>query len=315
MFFRCGSLQLVGEIISGPLAGFMMHTSEWLPILASLALTILTLILSFTFPETLGLNTHDKVKSAAADNDHSADTSNATSATDDTKLSTKVGVILGKAKGDLVEVQKFVLGNLRVTFLLLSIVFVILGKFVQILLLQYATGRYGWSWDEAAILLSIRSISNLVLLVAILPAISWVCLNTLQMPGVAKDLWIARVSGVIQIAGALMVACSVNGSMLMVSLVVFAAGGGMSFVIRSLANALVEEHHVGIVNSLIGFMEMLGMMIAGPVLSASLRKGFELGGPWQGLPFLAASVLFGIATAIVWAFRIPHRHLGTVTLA
>lgn len=305
VFFRCGAIQVVAEIVCGPLAGLLMRRSEWLPCMFTVALMVLTTMFSFVFPETLGLHGPDKTVS----------TDGLAVGEDDVKLSTRMKALVVKGKAELHAVYRFVLGNLRVTFLLLSIVFVVLGKFVQILLLQYATKRYGWSWDDAAILLSIRSICTLLLLVVILPGAGSICINTFKMPPVAKDLWIARVSGIIQILGTLLVACSVDGYMLMGSLVVFAAGGGLVYVIRSLANALVEEHHIGVLNSLIGFMEMAGMLVAGPLLSMSLQKGFELGGAWQGLPFFVATLLFVLATLILWTFRIPQRHLEPVTLA
>lgn len=72
-------------------------------------------------------------------------------------------------------------------------------------------------------------------------------------------------------------------------------------------NSLVEAHHVGTLNSLIGFMENVGLMIAGPTLSEALRIGIDLGGPWIGLPFLCAALLFSVSTAVVWAFRMPGR--------
>jgi hypothetical protein len=211
---------------------------------------------------------------------------------------------------DFQDMTTFVLGNLRVTVLLLSIVFAILGKFVEEMLLQYSSKRYGWSYDRASTLLAIRPASSMILLLLVLPGVSWLCVNKLKMVPVAKDLWIARVSSVFLTAGTLMVAAAVNGYFLMVSLVVMSMGSGLLSVVRSLANALVEEHHVGIVNSLIGFMEMVGLMIAGPVLSQSLRIGFELGGPWVGLPFLCGACLCAVSTAIVWSFRIPHRHMS-----
>jgi hypothetical protein len=77
--------------------------------------------------------------------------------------------------------------------------------------------------------------------------------------------------------------------------------------VRSLLNALVEEHHVGTVNSLIGFMEMIGVAAASPMIAESLKLGLKLGGPWVGLPFITAAVFFGVATVIVSMFRLPKR--------
>ncbi|OIW31379.1 MFS general substrate transporter [Coniochaeta ligniaria NRRL 30616] len=293
VFMQVNAWFLVAEMISGPLASVLMHRSPWLAVAVGFILLIVSNIVALVFPETLDIQRQKDKQDAAAHGDQ-----------------TKIQRLWAICKKDVLEVYDFVLTNQRTTFLLLSLVFVVLGKFVLELLLQYATARYHWSWDKAAILVTIRSASTLLLLAAVLPAISWVCVHTFQMSSMAKDLWLSRISGIVQTLGALLVAFSVNGSMLMVSLVVFAGGGGLSALVRSLANALVEEHHVGICNSLVGFLEMVGIMIAGPILAKALKVGFAWGGPWMGLPFMVSAFLFGISTAIVWTFRIPKRRLS-----
>lgn len=89
------------------------------------------------------------------------------------------------------------------------------------------------------------------------------------------------------------------------ALVVFAAGGGFPSLLRSLMNALVEEGHVGTLNTLVSFLETIGLMIAGPTLSEALGYGIERGGAWIGLPFLCAAGLIFLSTVIVLAFRLP----------
>ena len=67
---------------------------------------------------------------------------------------------------------------------------------------------------QAAILLTVSGAANLVVLVVILPAVSWACLNYLSMSALTKDLWLARVTGIIQAVGAVMVAFSFTPSLL-----------------------------------------------------------------------------------------------------
>lgn len=299
---------LVAEMISGPLASILMHRSPWLALAVSFILLAISTLIALVFPETLDIQRLKDRQEAAAHGD--VTTPNDTNADLEASKQTKFQHLWAICKKDVLEVYDFVLKNQRTTFLLLSLVFVVLGKFVLELLLQYATARYHWTWDKAAILITIRSASTLLLLAVVLPGISWVCVHRLKMSSMAKDLWLSRVSGMVQTLGALLVAFSVNGTMLMVSLVVFAGGGGLTSLVRSLANALVEEHHVGILNSLVGFLDMVGIMIAGPILAKALKVGFAWGGPWMGLPFMVSAFLFGISTAIVWTFRIPKRRLS-----
>jgi MFS family permease len=299
---------LVAEMIAGPLASILMHRSPWLAVGVAFILLAVSNLVALVFPETLDIQRLKDRQDAAAHADVGG--SEDTDVDMEASKQTKFQHLWAICKKDTLEVYDFVLKNQSTTFLLLSLVFVVLGKFVLELLLQYATARYHWTWDKAAILVTIRSASTLLLLAAILPAISWVCVHKFKMSSMAKDLWLSRISGIVQTLGALMVAFSVNGGMLMVSLVVFAAGGGLSALVRSLATALVEEHHVGTLNSLVGFLDMVGIMIAGPILAAALKVGFRWGGPWMGLPFMVSAFLFGISTAIVWTFRIPQRRLS-----
>jgi MFS family permease len=74
----------------------------------------------------------------------------------------------------------------------------------------------------------------------------------------------------------------------------------MPAVLRSLLSSMVEPRHMGTLNSLIGVLEMLGLMIAAPVLFGSLSLGFEWGGAWTGLPFICAAAIISVATAIIW---------------
>ena len=60
-------------------------------------------------------------------------------------------------------------------------------------------------------------------------------------------------------------------------------------------------------------MEMVGFMFAGPALSQALRIGMELGGAWIGLPFLCASLIFLVSTAIVFVFRVPRSRRGDIS--
>ena len=96
-------------------------------------------------------------------------------------------------------------------------------------------------------------------------------------------------------------------------LAIFATGGGFNAAIRSLLNALVEPQHIGMLNSILSFMEMVGFMFAGPALSQALRIGMELGGAWIGLPFLCASLIFLVSTAIVFVFRVPRSRRGDIS--
>ena len=295
IFFQLNAIFLGSQMIAGPLGGAMLVWGPWTPLLISLAVLVITNLGVFIFPETV--HVHDRKE---VDEELEMDGDGIPKATQLTQ----------KAYAGLAEVWNFVLGNKRLAFLMLSLVFVILGRFVGELLLQYATDRYSWSWSLASMVLSIRNAGSLITLLALLPAASWFCGQRLGIEGVEKDLLLARWSGVVQIVGSLIIAAAANGWLFSIGLVWFALGSGMTALIRSLLNTLVEEHHVGTLNSLAGFMEMVGMTMAGPLLAESLSIGLNLGGAWIGLPFVTAGVFFVISTTMLWVFRIPKLPSG-----
>ncbi len=59
---------------------------------------------------------------------------------------------------------------------------------------------------QAAFLLTIRSTSNLIVSIVLLPAISTFCLVKLKMDATFKDIMLARISGVILVIGSFLMA-------------------------------------------------------------------------------------------------------------
>ncbi|KAK0737387.1 major facilitator superfamily domain-containing protein [Apiosordaria backusii] len=293
VFLQLTAVFLGSQMVAGPLGGIMMVDDPWIPVWASLVIIGVANLLILVFPETLHL--HDKKDVATGSEDDSDDERSG------------VQQLLHKAKTGLEEVWEFILGNKSVGLLIISMTFVILGRFVGELLLQYATERYHWSWSRASIQLVIRNAFSMVTLLVLMPFASWFCLQHLGMSALEKDVWLGRWSGIITVAGCLIIAGATNGVLFSVGLIWFALGSGITSVIRSLLNGLVEEHHVGTVNTLVGFMENVGMMAAGPLLAKSLSLGLELGGIWAGLPFVTAGLFITTSTAILWIFRLPRR--------
>lgn len=303
VFLQLAAVFLAAQMVAGPLAGVMMVRDPWIPLFVALASLILANLAVLAVPETVHIRDRKRASSDQDGNDDGNGDGNSVLQRD--KLWRKV-------RDSLAEVWDFVLVNKNLAYLMLSLVFVILGRFVGELLLQYATDRYGWTWSRASMVLSIHSVGSLVTLLVVLPVASWLCLQRLGMPGVAKDLWLARWSGIVHIVGSLIIAAATNGLFFSFGLVWFALGSGISSLIRSILNTLVEEHHVGTANTLVGFMEMVGMTVASPLLAKSLSVGLNLGGPWIGLPFLTAGSFFIISTTILWTFRLPNGRRSAV---
>lgn len=143
------------------------------------------------------------------------------------------------------------------------------------------------------------------MLIFILPALSTLCLTRLHLSPLSKDLWLARHSGLALILADTVLTFSATPALYTAGLVLLAGGCGLGPLLRGLLNALVEPHHVGIMNTVVGILETAGIMVGSPVFSWSFRKGMEMGGGWIGLPFAAGTLITCGATAIVWVYRIP----------
>jgi len=309
VFFQFGAAFLTAQTISAPLSGFLMLYSIWLPLLVSWVLMTFTNLLAFMFPETVQLHSEARDTQRRSNGRMRGGNSDSSSEDDveaENATPSAFQEFKSKAHEGLMDAWEFVMGNMKIAGLMLSLVFVVLGKLAQELLLQYATKRYHWTWSEAAFLMTISGVTSMVTLIVLLPAASWYFAKYLGLSGVIKDLWLIRIVGSCLIFGCLVIAVAPTGLVLAFGLVPYALGSGLSPLIRSVLSALVEEHHIAILNTLIGITESLGVVVASPLLAMSLSLGLKLGGGWIGLPFLFAAIFATIVTVIAWTFRPPR---------
>ncbi|KAL8386886.1 hypothetical protein RB595_010314 [Gaeumannomyces hyphopodioides] len=326
VFFHTMVAFLVAEMVGSPLSAWLLSSSPWLAMLVGLAASFASVVAMCFVPETLGLRLDDgdddddgggsqegarRPESILDDDDDDGapllDPTGTTKPADPDATSSwpVLRRTLTLAAASFRELWVFVLGNGRLAVLMLPLALFLLGRLAQESLLQYSTKRYGLTWADATLLMTARSLANLVLFIAVFPALGRLCLGRLRMSPLRKDLSLARVAGAVGTLGALLVALSPTPGALMCSLVVFSFGYGFAPFIRSLLNALVEQRHLAMLNSCISFLEMCGTLVAAPGLSAALGLGVRLGGPWVGLPFMLAALGFALATATVCAFRLP----------
>lgn len=83
-----------------------------------------------------------------------------------------------------------------------------------------------------------------------------------------------------------------------------ALGWGFYSALRSVASALVDESQNGILNTTIGLVQGVGMVVAGPLLATAFRYGMVWDGGWFGLPYLLGTGLFVLAGLAVCTIRI-----------
>lgn len=314
-YFRLTAVFLVAELISNPMGGaLLLWGGHWTPLVFGFVGVVLSGLVLLLMPETLNFDTKAGV---VAERSPVVEDDNTTPETENTPKRTIASAwqqFLHLVRTDARATSLFILRNRPLMFLMIPFIFSVVGRFVQNLLLQYATKRYGWSWSQAAFLLTIRSTMNLCLCLVLLPLASAALLKSGPIFGIngsplRKDLWLARVSGILLVIGSLLIAFAVTPWLLSIALVVFSLGGGYSATMRSLLNAFVEPHHLAMLNTLLGLLEFSGLMVAAPVLFGALQKGVALGGALTGLPFIISAGMCLVSTVVVAVFRIPRTML------
>jgi hypothetical protein len=93
--------------------------------------------------------------------------------------------------------------------------------------------------------------------------------------------------------------------MLILGLIPYAASQALSPLLRSIMNDMLDNPGAAaLLNTTIAMVEQLALLIGAPLASWLLRVGFELGGVWIGLPYIANAGLGVILVFILLVFRL-----------
>lgn len=156
VFFQFGATFSIAELISGPLAGAVMLKSNWLCMLLGLGLWVLANLICCVVPETLEVRRLADQLNNADNDDGDAESDAINNAENETDNDRRAGgqSLISMAKLQLqsstVEVHDFAVANRGLFFLMLSLVFVVLSRVVQILLLQFTTKKFNWTWSQVS---------------------------------------------------------------------------------------------------------------------------------------------------------------------
>ncbi|KAF7592169.1 hypothetical protein BBP40_000656 [Aspergillus hancockii] len=156
-------------------------------------------------------------------------------------------------------------------------------------LAQYVSKRFDWPLAKTGYLIALRGSIHMGVLLVALPLLSKVLLRW-QRPAV-RDLTFARLSAAFAATGALGMAASQIG-LVVSGLVLLSLGAGLAPLSRSLATSYLSPQDTSKLNTLIGIVETVGMLFAGPGLAWLFKAGLKLHGPLIGLPYLGLAGLF-----------------------
>jgi len=140
-YFHLNAAFMLAELLSNPLGGLLLDVHVWVALLVGLGLITLVGVVLLPMPETL-----DLIKKADEQNGEvPGEAGDADEQPPKESLRQKVVRVV---RDNTVEMWTFILGNRTLVLLMIPTLFYIVGRFVQTLLLQYATKRYDMSWSK-----------------------------------------------------------------------------------------------------------------------------------------------------------------------
>lgn len=234
-----------------------------------------------------------------------------------TPSSTRNQTLTGRARHGLLKLKQasaFLLDDWRVPALILPFILQMLVGTIGQLLLQYLSKRYGLTFSNATLLMTIRSGVIVLLLFVILPYLSTLIMQKFQLSGPRKDLYLVRVSLGFIVVGWMLVGLSPNIPVVAISLAISALGQGFALLLRSFLTSLVPAHHIARVYSIVSIVDTAGMMVGSPLLAGLFKRGLALGGAWIGLPFYFTALVGSMFLLLLLVIRLRKCEEGHVSV-
>ncbi|KAF5130009.1 Efflux pump ustT [Metarhizium anisopliae] len=290
VFLYIAAAVLGSQLVASPLVYVLINVDTWLPVYCGLGCLWLATAVAFFIPRMMLASSPapEHVKTEEAQESRAQ------------AQTARHHRLMGVAKAAV----WFARGNILVVVLLLTFLVTSLGRLAQEIILQYITKRYGWSWSEAGLVLSLHAFFTLTLLTVILPVASQTLARKTTLATQSRTLWLARISVSMSTLGAFTMGLSETVGLMAVGLALFALGNGYPPLLRSLLASIVDKRHVNTMYTIMSVFESMGSIVAGPLLAASFRLGMDMDGAWIGLPFLMTGCLFGSAAVAVVAINV-----------
>ncbi|KAE9364733.1 MFS general substrate transporter [Stipitochalara longipes BDJ] len=171
---------------------------------------------------------------------------------------------------------------------------------------QYFSKRFDWELANTGYLLALRGGISIFMLLVALPGISKLLLSpSFGMTVPKKDLALAQFSLLAITIGSAFVGGN-NVPTVISGVIIATLGDGLSPLCRSLATSFVDSRHTSSLYVLIGVVETIGMIYAGPALAWLFTTGMKLKGLWLGLPYFWLATLSALSTLGLCFVRLPE---------
>ncbi|KAJ3487537.1 hypothetical protein NLG97_g6395 [Lecanicillium saksenae] len=287
------------SLVASPLTYLAIHLGgTWFAVYLGFTLVALSIPLSALLPETrcaAAVRRAQVYQAAERESTANKDSS-----------SWALRPILHSARQKLALIKHTVFAsNPTVGILILSTLFFTLGKSVFMMLLQYVTKRFGWTWAEAGLLISVKNAASMGLTAVVLPGLSQVLLK-IGMSPVIKDWWIVRMSAVINITGTLAMGLAPTIKLFIGAMIFNECGGGLQAALRSVVTELVDQANIALVMTVLSISLTVSEMVAGPLMAETFKLGIRLGGVWVGSCYIVSAAIMSVGTIILLTVRVGH---------
>ncbi|KAF4504262.1 hypothetical protein G6O67_008435 [Ophiocordyceps sinensis] len=148
IFFYLAAATIGGELIAGPVAYLAMTRGAWFSVFMGAGCLSAAILVALAFPETRNKAARDESTRDDGDGDQPENSPSL-------RLFRCAGLRACSKlalKQATTSVRSYFWDDKRLGLLLFSLVFTSLGKFISVILMQYTTKRFHWSWSEAALL-------------------------------------------------------------------------------------------------------------------------------------------------------------------
>lgn len=284
----------LAALIGPSVASALMAYSPWIPLSIGVTIMAMGAFIILFVPETLHL--HPLTSSGLIPDSSSERNTSSERSTFFTAMRAQVSSSLGTLR------ESASIINLPIVVLLVAFVaqpFIISST---ILMPRYISKKFSWEMAHIGYLLSVHSLVNLLLLLVILPSISYLLAKRYKYSPRAKDLFLALTSAVFGVVGVVLFGVSSTIGITITGLVITTLGGGYQSLCRSLITSMVDKEHVARLYSLIAVIETATLLAAGPIVGVLFSLGMKWKGPYLGLPYLLIAVIWFCGGLAVWTF-------------
>ncbi|KAJ5174143.1 MFS multidrug transporter [Penicillium canariense] len=284
---------LISELISIPLGSSLISLEPWIPVLGSLGFLALAICFALLFAP----NFANSAKSSRFSQS-------------DRLIQGPKSVRSGKIRHRLSHTMAKLGDNCQwitmdVCLMLGAFFSCQLSRQVSGILLQYSSFKFNWGYAKASYLISLRSGINLLVLVTLIPTLKRLFTNSGRCGQAQSDKYITLISGACLALGSFIIFLAASPAVLILGQIFFAIGFSFTVTAHSFLTAMVDSHHLGLVNTGVTTANSVGHMAGGPLLASIFQWGLQLGHFWVGIPFLFTAVLLLIATLAVSISNAP----------